>query len=94
MVPPSCGAAERTKSTPTFDDKCSSTTLRPGKLRSIGASRRSMKTSSRSNTSMSGATSSPWISSTMPIFSMRSSTGRMRAKSVTPAAELVVALAG
>jgi hypothetical protein len=53
-----------------------------------------MNTASRSNTSISGSASSPWIRKVMPIFSMRASTRRILVKSLTPAAEFVVALAG
>ena len=52
----SCGAALLTKSTAIFEEMCSRTIFKPGKLLSIPFRRRSMKTSSRSNTSTSGST--------------------------------------
>ena len=53
-----------------------------------------MKAASRSKMSISGSVASPWIRSGMPIRSIRSSTGAIPLRSVTPACEFVVAPAG
>ena len=43
-----------------------------------------MNTASRSKMSTAGSVASPWISTGMPIFSMRSNTGARPGMSVTP----------
>ena len=94
IVAATVAGAARTKSAASPVVMCSSTTLSPGKSRTMAESERSTNTRSRSNTSMSGSVTSPCTDSTTPCFSMAASAGYARASAVTPEPEFVVAPAG
>ena len=94
IVPPMRPGFASTKATPSAVVMCSSTTFRPGRRSTRGASTVSTKTRSRSKMSTPRVVTSPCTSSGKPSAAMRSSTGRTASTRLTPLSELVVAPAG